>query len=256
MALFQSGEHDRAFETFSSSYAQDSTMSPPELSLAAMHVKAGEFDEAGAWYHKALENYPDDAQVQFEYGSALLVEGRYDEAKERIDKAVESSTFLEAHATDVALMRGFLARARGEFSEAERHFAEVRRKSPGNATALQQLVAVLVEQPSQAKRNSALQLAQYQAKKQPASPSARATLAWVYHRLDRKDEALRALGKGTLPRDTESLYYTARVLFEHGDPKDARPAILALQTALGKRNLFVLRDEAREWLETALLAIN
>lgn len=253
-ALFLGGRHDEALKKFRTAHEQDPTISPAELSIAAMHMRIGDVDGAKTWYTQALEAYPEDARPHFEYGGALLVAGETEKAAEQIDKAVEVGTNLDALGIEVPLMRGYLARSQKDYEAAESHFMSVLEQSPGHFQALHELPLVLVEQSSDAKRKRALQLATISARKHPGAAPALAALGWVHYRLGNIDDAEPLLRQAARGSDPESLYFAAQILLEKGDANEARDVVKRLEAALDRPGLMVLREEAREWVKTASLA--
>lgn len=253
-ALFLSGAKDEALDSFRASHEHDPSTNLPELSLAAMHVKMGAIAEAEQWYRKAKEEYPRDARPWFEYGAALLVADRVEESKAHIDKAVEIGAQLDSLGVDVPLMRGLLARRMNDYEAAEAHFTEVLKNSPGHVEALRQLPLVLIEQADDAKRQRAMRIARLLARRYPDQPQVASTLGWVYFRLDKREDAINTL----LPAlqntpNAETLYFAAQVFLEEGNTREARQALKSLEAVIDQPGLFLLREEARQWLETTSL---
>ncbi len=150
--LFLSGSLDEAFERFAESHTWDESMNPPELSMAAIHTSAGDFAAARTWYEKALATHPQDSRVSFEYGVGLLLAGRADEAKKRMERAVELGADDKQFGANLPLMRGYVAQSLRDYEAAEGFFTAALRLSPGLVPALTQLPLVLVEQDDAAKR--------------------------------------------------------------------------------------------------------
>jgi len=69
-----------------------------DQTMAAMMLEAGRYEEAAAAYTGLLSKNPDDAFLLARLGAALGFLGRYDEAKERLERAVRLAPLLpEAH---------------------------------------------------------------------------------------------------------------------------------------------------------------
>lgn len=253
-ALFLSGQTREAYTKFAAAHLKVASRNPAELSMAALHAKIGQFAEAEKWYSKAIELHPDNSRVYFEYGSALLFEGRVADAKVNIEKAVELGTELDRIGTDLRLMRGSLARCEKDYEKAEGFFMEVLESSPGHFQALRQLPLVLVERSDEGKRRQALQLAMILAKKHPQSPYALATLGWVQYRSGSTAEAEQTLKAAAATGNIEALYYLGQILLEQGKTDEARGVIKSLEAAISQPGVFLLRNEARQWLKTVSLA--
>lgn len=255
-ALFMLGSIDDAEDKFYAAYRENPTGKPPELSMASLLAKDGRFEQAEEWYKKAIENHPLDGIAHFEYAAGLLRAGRTDEALQMADAAEKAGLPVERLRTELKMIRGIIASGTGEFETAEKLFTEVLRESPGHAQALRRLPLALVEQEDDAKRRRAVQIAKVQAKKNPQSAEALATLAWVHYRLGEMDEVRAAIQPSVSPADPESTYLLARVIVESGDPERASPLIRALAAALENPGWFPHRSEAQEWVEGIVLTLD
>lgn len=254
-AHFVAGNTDEAFARFANSHSLDPSMNPPELSMAALATKSSGMKGGQAWYEKAIAKYPADSRVYCEYAGALLTAGRFTDAEVQLDKAVAVDSTEQLSAADVALLRGMVYRAQKKYEQAEEQFTQVLEVTPGHFQALRQLPLVLVEQDDEAKREQAVQLATFHARRPANSPAALSTLGWVYYRTGKTKEAEELLKHATsASADGEGLYFVARVLVESGQADDAQKAVQALKDAIERPAPFLLRDEARTWVKsTALL---
>ncbi len=116
---------------------------------------------------------------------------------------------------------------------------------------------MLVEQKDEAKHRQALQIAIIHAQKNPDSPQAQAALGWIQFRLGQKQEAeasLRMAASGAVI-DGETAYYLAQVLLANGKAHEAEPVIAMLRASVASPKLFLLREEAREWLDSVSFAL-
>ncbi len=224
--------------------------------MASLLARDGKFEQAEAWYKKAIENHPQDGIAHFEYAAGLLRAGRTDDALQMADEAEKAGLPVERLRTELKMIRGIIASGTGQYETAEKQFTEVLRQSPGHPQALRRLPLALVEQEDDAKRRRAVQIAQVQAKKNPHSAEALATLAWVHYRLGKIDEAKAAIQPSVSPADPESTYMLARVIVEAGDPQRASPLVRALAAALKNPGWFPLRDEAQEWVDGIVLTLD
>jgi tetratricopeptide (TPR) repeat protein len=192
----------------------------------------------------AVKKHRKNARVHREFAEWLLQQGQANKAKTHADRAAK----LEPKARELPELRGFIAWQLKDYEEAEKLFAAINQETPENFTAANQLVLALVEQTGEAKRRRALQLALINARLYPNSADALATLAWVYHRLDRAEEAQQAAraartkGHGT----SDTTYYLAKILSENGPVSDMKRL---LKSALDAPGRFTFRQEARKWLD-------
>ena len=61
------------------------------IQLGEMSLEAGDFSAAEAYFREALELEPGSAQARAELGAALLLQGRYDEARDELETARETN---------------------------------------------------------------------------------------------------------------------------------------------------------------------
>ena len=253
-ALFRAGRPEEAEEKFAAAFQADAKLNPPELSMAAMCMKVGDLKGADQWYRKAVERRAEDARVYFEFGGALVLRGEWDAAQVQLDLAAKQREQSEEVQDGLLLTRGFLARGRKEYEQAEALFRELLARRPGHFQALCQLPLVMVEQDDEAKREAAQRLALIHSQKHPQSADAQSTLGWVQHRLgddDAAEQTLRAAARR--PRSPETQFFLAQVLLKQGKAQDAEPAFRAVKAAIDRPGLFLVRDDARDWLETTSL---
>jgi len=169
--------------------------------------------------------------------------------------ASNAATALAGDSSDVSiyLMEGFIARTEGEMDKAETALEQAHLISPGNQAVLNQLSALLVGQPEEAKRKRALEYARinsliYNDRAQASGRNAAAILAWVTHQLGNTPEALRqlnaAMSSGGVT-DADATYYMARIV------SDSRPeaARTLLKPILDSRQIFPSRKEAEALLK-------
>jgi tetratricopeptide (TPR) repeat protein len=72
--------------------------------LAVLHEKQGSFDEARAWFDKALEIAPDDAALRCDAGYSSYLHGRYEEAEEHLRCALAKEPKLGRARNNLALV--------------------------------------------------------------------------------------------------------------------------------------------------------
>lgn len=253
--LFDLKQPQQALEKFALASQKDVGQHPPEVSVAALYVKKGQFEEARNWYEEAAKLYPNDHRVFFEYGGALLLIGEVDAATILLAKSSELCD-QDNLDTEIALLRGIAAQMQGDYPQAERLLADALRQSPGDLTAITQLPIVLVEQSDESKRERALRLATIVAQKHPASQPAMATLGWVQYRMGKIDQAEGNLKRAVvgMPREGDSLFYLAQVLLDKGKAAEVEQLVKPLQAAVARPGRFIQRANARRWLKDIELA--
>ena len=216
---------------------------PAELALARLLAAAGDAKGEEEWMAKALAMPAADARSELALAVWLLDRGRLDEARKRADTA----DALDRTRPEAKRLRGVIARLRGDAAEAEFCFTELRRLSPGDFFANDQLAQTLIEQTDGDRRRRAVQLAELNARQAPDNPAALATLGWVYYRLGRANEAAAVLERAASarPMAPETAYFLAHLLADAGRLDDVR---VLLKGAVESKGLFVYREPARAWL--------
>ncbi len=120
-------------------------------------------------------------------------------------------------------------------------------QAPANFLAANNLVLVMAEQAEEAKRQQALELAELNANKYAQNPEVWSTLAWVYFRLERYNEAERAMERALAARalNPDSAYFLGTMLERRGKLQDAQAL---LEKALETPEAFAYRAEAAKLL--------
>lgn len=244
-ALFRLGQHAQAYEQFAISFRQNPALSPPEVSMAVMYVQRGNFQQGERWFEKALAARPNSAAVHYELAGALLMEDKPTQARTHSQKAMELGMKTPA----IAMQLGLISRQLKEFAEAERYFTRLHES--GVAAAGDQLALVLIEQLQSHKREQALLVAQALHRQRPRSPQTLGTLAWIYYQHGRFDDAERharaAIAAGA--NDPQTLYFAAKILHRQGHEDEAQRLGNRLADQMAEPGIFILRPEARRWLE-------
>ena len=110
--------------------------------LGSAVASQGKYDEAIRSFSQALKAAPADATVHNSLGAALEAAGRLDEAVRHFEEALKvRPDYPDAHYN---LANALLSE--GKFEEAARHLRQVLRANPGDAAAQAKLVAALQEQ--------------------------------------------------------------------------------------------------------------
>lgn len=250
-AYFMLGRHQEAFDQFQTAARLDSKINQPEVSMAVMYARAKDYAKSRKVFEEALKKYPTDGRVCYEYSAMLLLNDEPEDAKTYSDAAAE----LGVDTDELLMQRGYIARQLKDYAEAETHFSKMLDRAPSNFEAMNQLALVLIEQDDKAKQQQAQQLAELNVRRSPDSSFALSTLGWVHYKLgDRKraEQALRLAASKPSVR-TETLYYLLRVLWENGHKEDALRVAERARPAFDEPGLFVLRDEAKQWLSDELV---
>ena len=246
MVLFRAGEWDRAFEQFDLSQLQDESMNPPEISMAVMFVREGDYDKADEWFAKALAKHADKPAVHFEHSIAMLYQDRTEEAAASAAKAGEMG--MKSELLDMHL--GLIALQSGDSLAAEKHFEEVLLKLPDNAGALTKLALLLAERSDAGDQQRAVELAEKAGRAHPNSPEAAAVLGWAYYRTGRKADAEKLLRAAAAQpgSDPLPLFLYARMQFAEQHADETAEAARLLAQRIEQPGLFVFRPAARKWL--------
>lgn len=243
--LIYLGREEEAYENLEQAAQSDKSLEFPAVALAQFYAQKGDFDRSREWITKAVKLAPKNPTVLRAYALWLVEQGKPREALNYANASANHG----ADETQIMIIRGLIARYLKEYSRAEQYFANVHRESPANIHVANQLVLVLIEQDNNDKRLRALQLAQMAMKVHPKSPETSATLAWVYYRLGRMDDAerlaRRAVSAGTAT--TESSYHLAVILLNRGRRDDAKALLTAIATSPLKGGAF--RSEVSQLLE-------
>jgi tetratricopeptide (TPR) repeat protein len=99
----------------------------PFSDMGHLFKAAGEFDQAAAWYRKAIDAAPDDATGYIFFGCVLAKQGRLVEAEEAHRAAIRCR---EGCLDEAYLNLGFVLRARERFREAAECFREAIARDP------------------------------------------------------------------------------------------------------------------------------
>lgn len=249
VALFRMGKADESFAEWQTAAKNNPAADPAELNMARLYAArndaaAGDEKQAEDWFQKALQKYAQNARVHQSYAEWLLSLGRLDAAKQHIETASQ----IDPKSRATRLLRGVLARREKNYSAAEKIFEELLRESPADLFAADQLALVLIEQSDPLQQQRAVQLAEVNARQNPRSAEALATLGWVYFRTGRVDDADKVLGQlisGGTAISPDAAYYVAKVLKEKGKPTEARKI---LEQALKSTTVFANRTEAEKFL--------
>lgn len=254
-ALFNAGQHDKAYEQFKTSYVlAGGISSPPEVSMGVMELSRNNVEQADAWFSKATAKYPDDPEVYYQISLALMVQDRAREAAQHAATAER----LGMSSPQLAMVRGYAARQLEHWDSAVALFRTVAAESPEDPAVLNQLALCLVELRDRAPQDEALEIAQSVARQQPDAARARATLGWIHFKLGNIAEAepLMRQVAAQPAAGPESLYLAGRFFHEQEHSDLARHIADRLANALSPSGIFVLRPQARQWVKTVYESAN
>jgi tetratricopeptide (TPR) repeat protein len=199
--------------------------------------------KAREWLDKAIKQEPNNARVHIAYGDWLLQQNEIEQAKLHVDAAVK----IKADDVEVKKLQGLIARIQKDLGLAEKIFRSIYNDAPGDFWASNQLALVLADQTPEEQRNRSLQLADGNAKQHSRAPEPYATLGYVLFRVNRIDDALKALQAATSngQASADTAYYLALCLNEKERYDDAKKL---LKGALESKGLFVYKKEANDLL--------
>jgi tetratricopeptide (TPR) repeat protein len=147
--------------------------------------------------------------------------------------------------------RGLVARVAQDYKTAEKYLNEAQFQSPGNFDVTNSLALVLIESEDEASRRRALELADTNVAKfrenTPQQIPAVTTLAWVFYKLGRREDAERILEqvRRSNALSTDGAYYVAKILSDRGEKDLARKI---LDEVLANDPMFATRRDAESLL--------
>lgn len=186
-----------------------------------------------AWDHcqRALTAFPDDPELRFRSGVLLHEMGQYEDAVLAYKRALDREGPLQFGSYDLGI-RGFKARhnlaltlaAMGKLAAAEVQWREVIREKPSYRAGLRGLADILVKQ---GKYHAAQALADRLDAKDAERAMIRAQVLQTQGDVAGAREELEA-AVVLAESDREPLSRLCRLLFEHGTPAEAEPALRRL----------------------------
>jgi tetratricopeptide (TPR) repeat protein len=244
---FRLGDRDAALARLREARKLDEKAAHPELAMARLLDDAKESDAARRLVEAALAASPKDASVQFAAAQWYLGRNELEAATRAADMALE----IDADSLEARLVRGAVARAARDYATAETFFNAAHVQSPGNFGASNSLALVLVESADEASRRRALEMAEVNAAMHrdgsPNQVGALTTLAWVFYKLGRREDAEKILEQ--ISRNnaltSDGALYVATILADRGERDRARTI---LEEVLAGESMFATRAEAVDLL--------
>ena len=147
--------------------------------------------------------------------------------------------------------RGMIARQLGDAEGAIGFFERVLEDEPRHREAKRQLVLTLTDYDDAQQQQRAVELAESLVDDSAATARDVATLAWTLHRAGKEQQARQELEKALAAKsqDAETLFLSARLLMLLGDVERGRALATQLRERIDAVGLFVMRPQARQWLE-------
>ncbi len=245
--LFHLGKETEALEQFKEARKLDAKAIQPELALARLYDEDRKRDVARKWIESALKASPDDPGVLLASAQWYLGQDDLKMAQTIAERALK----LDSKSLDAKIVRGVIARVARDYSTAEKFFNEAHVQSPGNFAASNSLALVLIESPEGEDQQRALEMAEANVARyrenSPQQVNALTTLAWVYYKLGRREDAEKILDQ--IARNnaltSDGAYYVSKLLADRGDKDRARTI---LEEVLTNEAVFATRPDAVDLL--------
>jgi len=245
--LFRIGKETEALDQFKQARKLDANALQPELALARLYDETKKRDVAKKWIESALKAAPDDPAVLLAAAQWYLGQNDLKMAQAIADRVLT----LDAKSLDGRIVRGVIARVARDYATAEKFFNEAHVQSPGNFAASNSLALVLIESPDKAAQQRAVEMAEANAARyredSPQQINAITSLAWVYYKLGRREDAEKILDQ--IARNnaltSDGAYYVAKLLADRGEKDRARTI---LEEVLTNEAVFATRPDASDLL--------
>jgi len=245
--FFRLGKEKEALEQFKEARKIDANALLPELALARLYDEDRKRDVAKKWIESALKAAPEDPQVLL--ASAQWYLGQSDlKMAQAISERVLA---LDGKSLDGKIVRGVIARVARDYPTAEKFFNDAHVQSPGNFPASNSLALVLIESDDKEAQQRAVEMAEANVARyrenSPQQVNALTTLAWVYYKQGRREDAEKILDQ--IARNnaltSDGAYYVSKLLADRGE-KDRARAIL--DEVLTNETVFATRPDAVDLL--------
>jgi len=245
--MLQQKDVQGALEVLVKACKLDPELLSPEGTVAEFYARTGNQDKAKEWVKTALNAKPRDLKTRLLATQWAFETGQLTEAERQASAALQ----LEPQSMDALVLRGLVALFQKNYKAAEQYFQSAHLLKPNAFPASNNLALALIEQNNEEKKQRALDYAENNARqygKSNQASEAFATYGWVLYKLDRLDDAEKALRaathSGTYSADTA--YYMSRLLAKRGHDKEA---IQLLENAIKTTAPFQNRDDAKKMAE-------
>lgn len=248
ITLYHLGRPQESLEQFREARKLDDKSMHPELAMARLYEESKKYDTSRKLVDQAVKQSPQDPAVLLAAAQWHLGQNDLPTATKLADRALA----LDSRSLEAKVVRGAIARVGRDYKVAERYFNEAHVQSPGNFPSSNSLALVLVESDDKADRQRALEMAEANvAMHREGSPfqvGALTTLAWVYYKAGRREDAEKILAQITQNNQlsTDGAYYVARILADRGEKDRARKI---LEEVIASETLFATRPDAVDLLD-------
>jgi tetratricopeptide (TPR) repeat protein len=248
IVLYHLGKPQDALEQFREAKKLDDKSVHPELAMARLYDEAKKRDTSRKLIEQAVKSSPQDPAVLLAAAQWYLGQNDLATATIHADNALK----LDPKSLEAKVVRGAIARVSRDYKVAERYFNEAHVQSPGNFPSSNSLALVLVEGDDKADRQRALEMAEanvaMQREGSPFQVTALTTLAWVFYKVGRREDAEKILSQITQSNQlsTDGAYYVAKILADRGEKDRARKI---LEEVLASEALFATRPDAVDLLD-------
>jgi tetratricopeptide (TPR) repeat protein len=196
-----------------------------------------------------MKSAPDDAAVLLAAAQWYLGQNDLETAQAIAEQVLAK----DAKSLDGKIVRGVIARVARDYPTASKFFNDAHLQSPGNFAASNSLALVLIESEEKESQQRAVEMAEANVARyrenSPQQVNALTTLAWVYYKLGRREDAEKILDQ--IARNnaltSDGAYYVAKLLSDRGE-KDRAKAIL--EEVLTNEAVFATRPDATDLLKT------
>jgi tetratricopeptide (TPR) repeat protein len=247
IVLFQLGKEQESLAQFREARKLDEKAVQPELALARLYDEAKKRDVAKRLIEAAIKAAPSDPGVLLAASQWYLGQSDLETAK----TTAESALKIDPKSLEGKIVRGAIARVARDYKTAEKYFNDAHLQSPGNFSASNSLALVLVESDDEAARQRATEMAEANVAmyrdNSPQQVNALTTLAWVYYKRGRREDAEKILEQ--ISRNnaltTDGAYYVSKLLADRGEKDRARKI---LEEVLANEPMFATRPDAVDLL--------
>ncbi len=158
----------------------------PELLMANLYEAQRKPRETEAWFKKGVnESQQHKKKIRLEHAMWLLRQQRPAEAQKLIRPSQLDAPLEDSHALVAAIADYML----GNYREAETELERLVEKDPDNIVLANLWALALIEIDEEAQKNKALEIANANLEKNPASPNFASSVAWIQFRLGRQEPA-------------------------------------------------------------------
>jgi tetratricopeptide (TPR) repeat protein len=247
--LFRLGKEQEALAQFQEARKLDAKALQPELAIARLYDEDRKKDVAQKWIESALKAAPQDPAVMLAAAQWYLGQSDLKTAQAIADKVLAA----DPKSLDGKIVRGVVARVARDYPAAEKFFNDAYVQSPSNFAASNSLALVLIESDEKEPQQRAVELAESNVQRfrenSPQQVNALTTLACVYYKLGRREDAEKILDQ--IARNnaltSDGAYYVAKLLADRGE-KDRAKKIL--EEVLTTEAVFATRPDAKDLLES------